>query len=43
MSQLVKRGRTLALVDAEAFQGEKMLAKGLFTYMVTPPRPCEDG
>ena len=31
---LVKRGRTVSLCDVEVFQGERMLAKGLFTYMV---------
>jgi uncharacterized protein (TIGR00369 family) len=42
-ARVVKRGRTLALVDVEAFQAETMLAKGLFTYMMTAARPCENG
>lgn len=42
-ARVIKRGRTLSLVDVEAFQDEAMLAKALFTYMATAPRPCENG
>lgn len=32
-ARFVKRGRTIALVDVEVFQGDAIVAKGLFTYL----------
>jgi acyl-CoA thioesterase len=36
-SKLVKRGQTLSIVDVEALQEHRLLAKGLFTYMTQAP------
>jgi uncharacterized protein (TIGR00369 family) len=33
-AKLVKRGRTIALVDVDVSQGGELVAKGLFTYLV---------
>ncbi len=33
-ARLVKRGRKVALCDVEIFQNEKLVAKGLFTYLL---------
>lgn len=33
-SKLVKRGRTINVAEADVFQGERHLAKGIFTYLV---------
>ena len=38
-ADLVKNGRTLAVVGVEVFQDESLLAKGLFTYMKVPLEP----
>ena len=35
---VVQRGRTLAIVDVEVFQGDALIAKALFTYMITAPQ-----
>lgn len=34
-SQVIRRGRTLSLVDVDVFQEKRHVAKGLFTY-ITP-------
>ena len=33
-SRLIKRGRTIAVCEAEVAQGEETLAHGLFTYLI---------
>ena len=33
-ARLVKRGRKVALCDVEVFQKEKLVAKGLFSYLL---------
>ena len=33
-AQLVKRGKKVALCDVEVFQKDKLIAKGLFTYLL---------
>ena len=33
-ANLIKRGRKIALCDVEIFQNEKLVAKGLFTYLL---------
>jgi len=33
-ANLVKRGRKVALCDVEIYQKEKLVAKGLFTYLI---------
>jgi uncharacterized protein (TIGR00369 family) len=33
-ARLVKRGRTVALSDVEVSQGDQLVAKGLFTYLL---------
>lgn len=35
-ANLVKRGKRIALCDVEVFQKDKLIAKGLFTYMLYP-------
>lgn len=36
-AKCVKRGSWVALADVELFQGDRLIAKGLFTYLVAPP------
>ena len=33
--EVIKSGRTLAVVDVEVFQDDVAIAKGLFTYLIT--------
>jgi uncharacterized protein (TIGR00369 family) len=38
VAHIVKRGRTISLGEVEVHQGEKLVAKGLCTYIHLPPR-----
>ncbi len=38
VARIAKRGRTISLGEVEVHQGEKLVAKGLCTYIHLPPR-----
>jgi acyl-coenzyme A thioesterase PaaI-like protein len=38
-SQVVRKGKKVGVCDVEVTQGERLVAKGLFTYLFYPRRP----